>query len=114
MNAYYEKRLPEGAKPKSGASQKEIDIFIRNKYVRKLWVDEQAEDPVEVYRQGRWTENKQEVVEVHKAVKDEKGEENEELKGELEDLIDFGENTQEFGEFQVAFEDQNVLESMNM
>jgi len=45
MNDYYEANLPFGKKPNATSSSSQINRFIKEKYVKKLWVNEDEDDP---------------------------------------------------------------------
>jgi len=53
INSYWEARLPHGYnKPSQNANSKEVEAFIRDKYVHKKWVDTGA-DPAYLYWNDR-------------------------------------------------------------
>jgi len=52
MNDYYEANLPSGKKPNATSSSSQINRFIKEKYVKKLWVNEDEDDPVYLFQSG--------------------------------------------------------------
>lgn len=57
MNDYYEANF-KGTKPNSSTDTETTKRYIQDKYVKKKWVDEDAEDPVKVYQSGKWGKEK--------------------------------------------------------
>lgn len=55
VNAYWEANLPRGYnKPGQNASSREVESFIRDKYVNKRWIDTKlSADPVTLYNTDR-------------------------------------------------------------
>lgn len=55
VNAYWEARLPSGyQKPGQNASSKDVESFIRDKYVNRKWVDTKlSADPVTLFMTDR-------------------------------------------------------------
>jgi hypothetical protein len=55
VNAYWEAKLPQGfQKPGQNANSKDVEIFIRDKYVNRRWVDTKLKaDPVTLYMTDR-------------------------------------------------------------
>ena len=60
VNSYYEARLPPNyQKPGPSASNNEVESFIKDKYVKKRWVNLNMEvDPVTLYKTDRSKFNK--------------------------------------------------------
>ncbi len=48
MNEYYEHSF-KGTKPNPSTDTETTKRFINDKYVKKKWVDEDADDPVKVF-----------------------------------------------------------------
>ena len=59
MNEYYEWTMPTDHKPTPSSKQREIISFVQNKYIKKIWVNEEAEDPVKLYKSGEFNKKKQ-------------------------------------------------------
>ena len=58
MNEYYEWTMPADHKPTPSSKQREITSFVQNKYIKKIWVNEDAEDPVKLYKSGEFNKKK--------------------------------------------------------
>ncbi len=53
MNDYYLKEH-SGSLPGPSSNTEDVKNFIKDKYVRKKWVDEDEEDPVALFQAGKW------------------------------------------------------------
>lgn len=123
MNEYYEANMPGHAKPVQSTSTDTVSRFIKDKYVKKLWINEDDEDPVELYVSGelekrrkkneKKEQKKQDKKEKKKQdKKDKKKQEKKEKKDPNEpDLINFVEGD-DFGDFQEP-ENQNGKQDEN-
>lgn len=112
MNEYYEQGMPSGRKPQPTTDTETVKRFIKDKYVKKLWVDEDEDHPVQMYKSGEIEKRKKKEKKKDKAKKEkkekrdkrEKRKEKEEKEGKKEDeldLIDFKEPDDDgFGDFQ--------------
>ena len=79
VNKYWEKNF-NGRKPDGNASNMQISNFIKDKYVLKKWIDEDAEDPVQVYLNGptkKKSKGKKKVTKKKKHVSETESEEEE-------------------------------------
>ena len=112
MNEYYEANMPSGTKPVATTDTSIVKTFIKNKYVRKLWVDEDEDDPVYLFQSGK-LDKKEKKKEKKKQKKEEKAKRKEERrKRKLEkkqkkeenepNLVDFEDSKaqEDFGDFQ--------------
>jgi len=114
MNEYYEKNMPSGMKPTANSSASIAKKFIKDKYVKQLWLDEEEDDPVYLYQSGKFEkrQKKKDKKEKKKKDKKEKKKKKEEKKRrdkdrqekeEQADFIDFEEaQDDDFGDFQEA------------
>ena len=107
MNDYYEANMPSGVKPGPSTDSNTIKKFIKDKYVKKLWVDEDEDDPVWLYQSGELEkrQKKKERKQKKKKDKERRKEEKKRKKDAKKDapaasnLIDFAEGD-DFGDFQ--------------
>jgi hypothetical protein len=110
MNDFYEANMPAHAKPQQSTSGDTVKKFVKDKYIKKLWVSEE-DDPVELYQSGEYEKQikKKEKKEKKKLEKlnkkklekkQKKKDAKEEKQGAAEDLIDFEGNDDGFGDFQ--------------
>lgn len=83
MNEYYEANLPSGKKPIATSSSAMTNRFIKEKYVKKLWVDEEEDDPVYLFKSGELSQ-KQKKQERKEKKKQEKAKKKEEKKRKKE------------------------------
>lgn len=122
MNDYYESRIPSGKKPTPTTDIESVKRFIKDKYVKKLWIDEDEEDPVMLYQTGQTDKAKKKKEKKDKKEKKEKKEKKDkkekkekkekktkglqdQTKADEDDLIDFKEEgNDDFGDFQEARE----------
>ena len=114
MNEYYEANMPAHRKPDSTTDSKTIRQFIKDKYVKKLWVKEEDDDPVQLYQSGDLEKKMKKKAKKEQKKKDKK--EKKEKKREKEaakatekandmNLLDFQEGD-DFGDFQEADQSQ--------
>lgn len=61
MNNYYEVNMPSGVKPTQNSIADDVKKYVKNKYVKKIWIDENDDDPVWQYMNGEY-EDKQKYV----------------------------------------------------
>ena len=54
MNSYYEQNMPSGTKPTQNSIADDVKKFVKNKYVKKLWIDDEEDDPVYQYMNGEY------------------------------------------------------------
>lgn len=130
MNNYYEANMPDGAKPQQNTNVESVKKFIKDKYVKKAWVNEDEEDPVWLYQSGEWEDyqkkkdkkkekkekkKKEKKPKDEKKAKDEKKSKGKEEKPKGADLIDFA-GDDGFGDFQdgdIAFKKEIKSKSTN-
>ena len=103
MNEYYEANMPEHRKPQQMTDTRTVERFIKDKYIKKLWIDEDEEDPVELYKSGelekrRRKKEKKEKKKRDKAKRKKDKQKKDKPSGEP-NLIDFQEGD-DFGDFQ--------------
>ena len=53
MNDYYEQNMPDHVKPQQHTDTNTVTRFIKDKYVKKKWINEDEDDPVELYQSGK-------------------------------------------------------------
>jgi hypothetical protein len=111
MNSYYEARMPSHTKPQQSTNVEVVKKFIKDKYVKKLWIDTDEEDPVTLYLNGEFGKEKKkpkkEKKEKKEKKKDKKKDDERKKKVTKEvkqdngpDLIDFAGDGDDFGDFQ--------------
>lgn len=62
MNNYYEVNMPSGVKPTQNSIADDVKKFVKNKYVKKMWVDKNDDDPVWQYMNGEYEDKQQYVI----------------------------------------------------
>lgn len=114
MNEYYEKNMPSGVKPTANSSASIAKKFIKDKYVKQLWLDEEEDDPVYLYQSGKFEKRQKKKDKKEKKKKDKKDrkkkkeekkkrDQDRDEKQEQADFIDFEEaQDDDFGDFQEA------------
>mmetsp|Transcript_16857 Transcript_16857/g.18802 ORF Transcript_16857/g.18802 Transcript_16857/m.18802 type:complete len:372 (+) Transcript_16857:270-1385(+) len=121
MNNYYEANMPSGVKPNATTSGNVVKKYIKDKYVKKLWIDEEEDDPVYLYQSGQLDdkEDKQKKKEEKRKEKGKRKEERRKRKEEKKkvkeaknsvkkagDLINFTEEDA-FGDFHEGASESN-------
>jgi hypothetical protein len=61
MNNYYEVNMPSGMKPNQNSIIDDVKKYVKNKYVKKIWIDEDEDDPVYLFQNGEY-EKKEKYV----------------------------------------------------
>ena len=112
MNEYYEKEKPSSTTITPTSSSSEAKKFIKDKYVRKIWLDEEEDDPVYLYQNGDLEKSKKKKEKKEKKRKDKKRKKEEKKRRKKAarvkkqenqgDFIDFEEGDDGFGDFQEA------------
>jgi hypothetical protein len=112
MNDYYEANMPDHLKPQPSTHVETVKKFIKDKYLKKLWVNDDDENPVQLYMDGEFkTQKKKKEKKTKKSKKKGTKEEcknktKKETKSETQanspDLIDFDDEADDFGDFQNA------------
>lgn len=114
MNEYYEKNMPSGVKPMATSSASATKKFIKDKYVKQLWLDEDEDDPVYLFQSGKYEKRQKKKEKKEKRKKDKKErkkkkeekrrrEKERDQKKSQADFIDFEEDQDDgFGDFQEA------------
>jgi stromal membrane-associated protein len=107
MNDYFEFNMPDHRKPQQSTDTKTVERFIKDKYVKKLWINEDEDDPAEMYRSGEYEKmmkKKAKKEKKKKEKKEKKKKDKTKTKTKNKDepnLIDFQEGD-DFGDFQEA------------
>jgi hypothetical protein len=114
MNDYYEANMPSHSKPQQSTDTKAIDRFIKDKYIKKLWVNEDDEDPVELYQSGELDKRMKKKAKKDKKKQEKRDKKKQDKKNKKEaqqtqdasNLIDFQEGD-DFGDFQEPNQQSN-------
>lgn len=107
MNDFYEANMPDSSKPEQSTDVKTVERFIKDKYVKKLWVNDDDENPVELYQSGELEKRLKKKEKKDKKKKEKKAKKEKAEKAEKRDqkttnepnLIDFQEGD-DFGDFE--------------
>ena len=54
MNEYYEYNMPDHKKPDQTTATDSVKRFIKEKYVKKIWINDDEDDPVELFHSGKF------------------------------------------------------------
>lgn len=107
MNDYYEFNMPEHKKPQQSTDTETVRRFIKDKYIKKLWVNDEEDDPVYLYQSGEFEKRRKKKEKKEKKKKEKKEKKKQEQKTKDKpakatdepNLIDFT-GGDDFGDFQ--------------
>ena len=62
MNSYYEVNMPSGVKPNQNSIIDDVKKYVKNKYVKKIWIDDEEDDPVYLFQNGEYEKKEKYVI----------------------------------------------------
>jgi hypothetical protein len=54
--------MPSGVKPNQNSIIDDVKKYVKNKYVKKIWIDDEEDDPVYLFQNGEYEKKEKYVI----------------------------------------------------